>query len=207
MTKGELTRQHIIEKAAPVFNQRGFAGCSMHHLMEATGLEKGGLYRHFASKEELAVEAFKFAMEQVITARIGDLEKVTGAISRMMQVVQSFVQRPSPVAGGCPLMNVAADADTGCQSLKREAKHAIGLWKSKLCKILAEGAATGELRGDIDPQKTANTVISMLEGALVISRLEGNQQAMFDAQDSLATLFEGLRSSNAATSIACPSVP
>ena len=56
MRKGELTRQRIIAQAAPIFNQRGFAGCSMQDLMEATGLEKGGLYRHFSGKEELAAE-------------------------------------------------------------------------------------------------------------------------------------------------------
>ena len=42
MNKGEMTRQRIIEEAAPIFNQRGYAGCSMQDVMEATGLEKGG---------------------------------------------------------------------------------------------------------------------------------------------------------------------
>ena len=39
MGKGELTRQRIIEEAAPIFNQRGFAGCSMQDVLDATGLE------------------------------------------------------------------------------------------------------------------------------------------------------------------------
>ena len=50
MNKGEMTRQRIIEESAPIFNQRGYAGCSMQDVMEATGLEKGGIYRHFESK-------------------------------------------------------------------------------------------------------------------------------------------------------------
>ena len=57
MSKGEQTRQSIVEKAAPLFNQRGFEGCSMTAIMEATGLEKGGIYRHFDSKAQLASEA------------------------------------------------------------------------------------------------------------------------------------------------------
>ncbi len=64
MRKGEATRQRIIAEAAPIFNQRGFDGCSMQDLMTATGLEKGGLYRHFSNKEELASEAFRFALAQ-----------------------------------------------------------------------------------------------------------------------------------------------
>ena len=48
MRKGEATRQRIIAEAAPIFNQRGFVGCSLADLMEATGREKGGIFRHFA---------------------------------------------------------------------------------------------------------------------------------------------------------------
>src|SRR5436190_4666477 len=46
--KGELTRRRIVERAAPVFNQRGYAGTSLSELVAATGLEKGGIYNHFA---------------------------------------------------------------------------------------------------------------------------------------------------------------
>jgi AcrR family transcriptional regulator len=60
MTKGETTRQKIIAQAAPLFNRLGYAGCSMQDIMAATGLEKGGLYRHFSGKEELAEESFRY---------------------------------------------------------------------------------------------------------------------------------------------------
>jgi AcrR family transcriptional regulator len=48
MTKGELTRKRIVEAAAPIFNQHGYEGSSLNALMEATGLKKSGIYRHFA---------------------------------------------------------------------------------------------------------------------------------------------------------------
>ena len=53
--KGSATKQRIVEAAAPVFNQRGYWGASMADLMAATGLEKGGIYNHFGSKEALAL--------------------------------------------------------------------------------------------------------------------------------------------------------
>ena len=58
MRKGEQTRQDIIHKAAPIFHQKGYDGAVLSDLMRATGLEKGGIYRHFESKEELAGDAF-----------------------------------------------------------------------------------------------------------------------------------------------------
>ena len=51
-TKGQQTRQAIVEKAAPLFNKKGFEGTSLSDLMQATGLQKGGIYRHFSGKEE-----------------------------------------------------------------------------------------------------------------------------------------------------------
>ena len=61
MRKGEETRHEIIRKAAPIFNQKGYEGAALSDLMEATGLEKGGIYRHFDSKQQLAAEAFDYA--------------------------------------------------------------------------------------------------------------------------------------------------
>lgn len=192
MTKGEVTRQHIIEKAAPVFNQRGFAGCSMQDLMEATGLEKGGIYRHFGSKEELAVAAFRHAMQETVRARLVGLEAVAGAIPRLMHVVRAFVEIPSPVSGGCPLLNVAAYAESGCEGVQAQAKEFMGAWKARLLGILEDGIASGELRGDLDARRTANAVISMLEGSLVICRIEGTKQARRDAQETLEVMLGGL---------------
>ena len=62
MRSGEQTRENIIRQAAALFNQQGFAGASMSDIMLATGLQKGGIYRHFESKEALALEAFDYAV-------------------------------------------------------------------------------------------------------------------------------------------------
>src|ERR1700674_3944665 len=59
--KGEETRQENIPKAAPNFNRKGYSGAALSDLMRTTGLEKGGIYRHFESKQELAVDAFAHA--------------------------------------------------------------------------------------------------------------------------------------------------
>ena len=61
MRKGEQTRHEIIRKAAPIFNQKSYERAALSDLMEATGLEKGGIYRHFDSKQQVAVEALDYA--------------------------------------------------------------------------------------------------------------------------------------------------
>jgi TetR/AcrR family transcriptional regulator, transcriptional repressor for nem operon len=192
MNKGELTRQRIIAEAAPLFNQRGYAGCSMQDIMDATGMEKGGLYRHFASKEELAVEALRYALANSTWTRMENLEEIEGTVERLRCVIRRFVETPSAMPGGCPLMNAAIDCDDGNPMLRQVALDAIQAWKGRLVRVVEEGIERGEMRRDVEPRRIANTIVATLEGALMVSRLERNNVALEDARDSLETVLEGI---------------
>jgi TetR/AcrR family transcriptional repressor of nem operon len=192
MNKGEMTRQRIIEEAAPIFNQRGYEGSSLQALMDATGLEKGGIYRHFASKEELAVEALRYALKRVVAVRRRRLDEIEGAVQKLRYVVKQFVIKPVIMPGGCPLMNTAIDADDGNPALRAMVQDALQDWKAKLCSVMKEGIRLGEIRNDVEPRRIANAMIATLEGALMISRLEGNRTALKDARATLEMMLDGI---------------
>jgi len=190
VTKGEATRQRIIAEAAPIFNRRGFAGCSLQELMDATGLEKGGIYRHFESKEELAVEAFRYAVAQSVKLRIDHLETIPNAVDKLRAMVRRFVETPSAVEGGCPLMNTAIDADDGSAALRELALKGIRDWRERLAVIVREGVRRGEIKRGTQAKRVANTMIATLEGALMISRLERSREALKDARVSLDAMLD-----------------
>jgi TetR/AcrR family transcriptional regulator, transcriptional repressor for nem operon len=192
MGKGEKTRQRIIVQAAPLFNQGGLAGCSMQDIMEATGLEKGGLYRHFSSKEELAAECLKYSLELAFKYRSGDADHVPNAVDKLRYLVDRFTSVPSPLKGGCPLMNAAVDADDGNLQLRRIAQEALRHWKSKLIQIVNDGLERGEVLSGTDPIRVANTMITVLEGSLLISRLEASPRARDDARATLEVLLDAI---------------
>ena len=192
MTKGEATKQRIIAAAAPIFNQRGFEGASMQDLMAATGLEKGGIYRHFANKQELAAEAFRFTLAQNVKVRTDHLEQIPSAIEALRTVIKLFVETPSVVPGGCPLMNTAIDADDGNEVLRDLARKGIQDWRTRLSTIVETGITKGEIRKKTDPRRVANTIIATLEGALMISRLEDSKSALRDAQATLDVVLEDI---------------
>jgi TetR/AcrR family transcriptional regulator, transcriptional repressor for nem operon len=189
MHKGEMTRQRIIARAAPIFNERGYAGCSMHDVMEATGLEKGGLYRHFSNKEELAAEAFRYSLAKAQKLRTEDLDRSHGSVRLLRSFIERFVEKSSPLRGGCPLLNTAVDADDGNPVLREMARDAFRNWRERLAKIVSEGVRAGEIRASANPRQIANTIIATLEGALMMSRLEGNKIALKDAQAALETVL------------------
>jgi TetR/AcrR family transcriptional repressor of nem operon len=190
MRKGEQTRQEIIRKAAPIFNQRGYDGAALSDLMRATGLEKGGIYRHFSSKEALAAEAFDYAWQQTFDARIRDLDTIPNTIDRLKQLVANFVERRGLIPGGCPLLNTAVDTDDGNIVLRERARKALRGWRSYVVSIIAAGMKSREIRPTIDAKNVASLIISSLEGAVMLYRLERNEEAFRAVRGHLESYLE-----------------
>jgi TetR/AcrR family transcriptional repressor of nem operon len=175
MTKGEQTRRDIVEKAAPLFNQKGFEGTSLADLMQATGLQKGGIYRHFSGKKELAAEAFDYAWEKAVRGRLDGVADVPDCVDRLKKTIDNFVERRAGlVPGGCPLMNTAVEADDGNPVLRARARKALQGWTERLSRITAEGIKKHEIDRHVTPRQLSELIISSLEGALLISRLQND---------------------------------
>jgi TetR/AcrR family transcriptional regulator, transcriptional repressor for nem operon len=179
MGKGELTRQRIVALAAPIFNQKGFAGTALSDLMRATGMEKGGIYRHFESKQELAEDAFDHAWKVAMDTRFEGIEEIENSVDRLRQIVRNFRDRRAGlVPGGCPLLNTAIDSDDGNPQLRAKARRALRAWLHRLQLIAEEGKSRGEVRSDVNPAKLATLIASTLEGSLMVSRLERNEEPL-----------------------------
>jgi TetR/AcrR family transcriptional repressor of nem operon len=190
MRKGEQTRQEIIRKAAPIFNQRGFYGAALSDLMKATGLEKGGIFRHFDSKEMLAAEAFDYAWRETLNARIRDLRTISDTVDRLKQFVANFVERRGIIPGGCPLLNTAIDADDGNSVLRDRARKALRGWENHLTSIIDAGIKAREIRRGVNAKELATLVISSLEGAIMLCRLERSEAPLLAVQAHLDTYLE-----------------
>ena len=90
MRKGERTKQEIIRKAAPIFNEKGYDGAALSDLMRATGLEKGGIYRHFDGKEQLAAAAFDYAWKVALDGRFEGTQEISNTVDRLRRIVWNF---------------------------------------------------------------------------------------------------------------------
>lgn len=194
MSKAEETRLHILQQAAQVFNQRGYAGTSMSELMAATGLKKGGIYNHFASKDELAIAAFDYAIQQMqlcIREVVANQPTAIAQLHAMVDYGRRMVTDP-PIAGGCPILNTAIEADDTHPDLRAKAGRALQAWQLQIQRIVQTGIRQGELRQNLEPTEVAIAIIAMLEGALMMSRL-GDARVMEVAIAHLHHYLEELR--------------
>ncbi len=193
MSKGTETRNRIITKAAPLFNRKGYEGCSMQDIVEAVDLEKGSLYGHFPNKEALAVAAFDYAWSETCGARMTNMDTITNAIEKLKIHVTNAVSRPS-FAGGCPLLNTITDNDDGNPVLKRMAREALKEWRLFLESILKDGQDRREIREEVDPEEVAALTISLLEGAIALDRVDRKSGFLERAGRHLNAYFDTLAS-------------
>jgi TetR/AcrR family transcriptional repressor of nem operon len=193
--KGNKTRELIITKAAELFNQHGYNGCSMSDIMEATSLKKGGIYNYFTSKDEIAVEAFNYSYNKIIErfrSRLDNDKTSFEKLNSIIDVYASFLYDPV-VKGGCPIFNTAVDATDNHPSLKEHAKKGIASLQKYIEIKVMEGIDNQEFRTDCDPFTIASLVIINLEGAIIMWRVQGTDAHMKLAVGFLKEYLEGCK--------------
>lgn len=179
MTKAERTRQFIIEKAAPIFNRKGIAGTSMADIMEATKLAKGGLYGNFESKEEISLEAFKYLSKKLSDSISRRMDQKTSAVEKLFAMLDFYVESSvQPGNTGCPLLNFGTEADDTNPLLQKQVGEAIKRSQQRIAEILKKGRHDGEFGADLDTEKFSLKMFSMIEGGILVSKVQQNPKHM-----------------------------
>lgn len=197
MRKSDVTRQLIIEKTAPVFNRKGYAGTSLNDLTLATGLTKGSIYGNFSGKDEVALAAFEYNLAQITTTVAQEAAAATTATGKLLAYAESYSALFGTISatGGCPILNTSVEADDTHPALRKKAADAIRSWKKQLERIINNGMETGELRNDIIPEHTAITMIAIIEGAIMIARVCNNNNYFSTAMQQVKLMIANLEQS------------
>ncbi len=188
MSKGEETREMILLQAAQVFNRKGFFGASMADIMEATGLEKGGIYNYFQSKDDLALQAFDYAVDLMREEYAAAIKGKLNALDRLQAIFGVFrhvAVGSSPIHGGCPVLNTAAESDDAHPALRERARDAMQELNDFLARIVQRGVERGEIHFDADPHEVASLLYATLEGAIMVTKLSGDAAHIDRAIDHL----------------------
>lgn len=175
MNKAAKTKQFIVEMTAPVFNEKGYTGTSLNDMTNATGLTKGSIYGNFANKDEVALAAFDHNLQKIGVIIRQEMDKKTTCKDKLMvyvHVYENFLKHPFP-AGGCPILNTAIEADDTHPLLKQKAVDAIHNWKNIITSLIEKGIQQGEFSKHTNVEQTALTMIALIEGCIMISKLTG----------------------------------
>ncbi|RYY57846.1 MAG: TetR/AcrR family transcriptional regulator [Chitinophagaceae bacterium] len=176
MSKAEQTKAFIIERTAPVFNRKGYAGTSLSDLTMATGLTKGSIYGNFADKDAVALAAFDFNLAKVNALFAAEMAREATSREKLLVYVRlysRFHKYPFP-AGGCPVMNTGIESDDTHPGLKAKASEALVAWKNQIAGLIRKGIKEREFSGHTDVEQSALSILALIEGATLIGGTTGN---------------------------------
>jgi AcrR family transcriptional regulator len=194
-TKAERTKKYIIEKTAPVFNARGYAGTSMHDLMEVTGLTKGSIYGNFENKDEVALAAFDYNFQQVSIYIKSHMARHNAVIDKLLvypQTYRNFLKLPF-LSHGCPIANTATEADDTHPELKEKVAQALQYWRGSVEKLLKVGIENKEIKADINITEVVAVITGLIQGAALHAKATGKLNYLNAAMNFLETMIINLK--------------
>ena len=191
MSKGEQTRQMIIERSAPIFNKKGIAATAMSDIMDATNLSKGSLYVHFDNKDilaEAAVDHTMHLLEQKVQVAINRVDHPKEKLFAYLDAFRNPLNPPVP--GGCPMLNFGMEADDQNQVVLEKVAAVVNRSQQLIVDIIAQGIRQGVFKAHWNYKEFATLLFAMIEGGIFITNTTRKNDKMLIINRNLKKMIE-----------------
>jgi AcrR family transcriptional regulator len=170
-TKGDQTRQNIIEKSLRLFCVKGYYNTSINDILKATGLTKGGLYGHFPSKEDIWYAVYDEALTIWKAVVFQGIDPGSKPLERIQAFIENDIRNKlgnNVFEGGCffhsMLVELSGQSDAMSDRLLQGFSQLAGL----LCAWLEQADQQGTLKADLNFKEIASYIIISLNGAAAL---------------------------------------
>lgn len=152
MSKGEQTRQAILDEAFSMASRIGVGALSIGVLAERMRMSKSGLFAHFGSKEELQLAVLRESQARFAEVVLRPALRLPRGLGRLRAMVINWLDwtRAVNLPGGCVINAAALEFDDQPGPLRDEVKNSLLALRRTLAETVAKAVETGELRPDID---------------------------------------------------------
>jgi TetR/AcrR family transcriptional regulator, transcriptional repressor for nem operon len=170
--RGAATRARIVAAAASLVYERGAAGTSLDDVMAATGTSKSQLYHYFADKDALLCEVITAQLGRIIAAQEAAHLHEVSSWDGLQRWCDHFVTATAAThgAGGCPLGSLVGQLADQSEPARRVLAQCFAQWQSYLSDGFEAMRDNGELTAQADPAELALTVMTALQGGLLVAQ-------------------------------------
>ncbi len=180
------SRELLVETMGDLLWERGYADTSPRDVRERSGLGQGSMYHHFPTKRDLALAALERNVADLLPAAC-ELDGPGDPMAR----IEAHLMRPRDALKGCKVGRMTQDPQVRedpalLAPVTRAFAHVHECWT----RVLREAVAAGELRGDLDAERLAHTLMAVLQGGYVLA-IAAQDPAPFD--DARAGALDLLR--------------
>lgn len=181
------TSEFILDKVAPIFNKQGYIGTSLSDITNATGLTKGAIYCNFSNKEDLALKAFQLNISIAILPLFKLIATKEGSLNKLYTITnyQRNYYNLVKDRGGCPMLRVGVDTKFVNPLLFEAAEKLSRKFINGLIDILKKGIEFNEIKSDIDVNKYAQIILSLIEGSSLLAFTHNDETYITNAMDCI----------------------
>ena len=170
-TKGTRTRRKIIEQSMQLFSVKGYYNTSISDILAAADLTKGGLYGHYASKEDIWYAVY----EEAVGIWKGIVFKGIRNNSDPLRRFEKFIENDmldylgtDVFEGGCFFLNMLVELSGQSASMSKQILRGFVRLSGLLRTWLEEADQKGMLRENLDLKEVSNFIIISLNGAAAL---------------------------------------
>jgi TetR/AcrR family transcriptional repressor of lmrAB and yxaGH operons len=184
----DRSRAALIDTAATLFRRQGYAATGLSQILAEAGVKPGSLYHHFPQgKQQLAaavVEHTGAGIEQLLRRFLSGGLPVPDIVDRWIDILVAGLSADR--RDGCPIEPIATESVNASAVVRQASARAFSGWCSAIEERLhVDGWPLPEAKS------VAVAVISLIEGALILSRIAGDASALIAAKASARRLLEG----------------
>ena len=186
MPRPDRSRAALVDSAATLFRRQGYAATGLNQILDEAGVKPGSLYHHFPrGKQQLAAQVVDTAgagIEQLLRRFLSTGRSVAGIVDRWIDLLVAGLAGDQ--RDGCPIEPIATESVNASPAVREASARAFKGW----CAAVDE-----RLRSDgwsaAEAQQVAIAVISLIEGALILSRIAGDAAALNAAKPAARALL------------------
>jgi len=192
IVKNVGTRERILEIDAQAISGKSFNSCGLSEILSLAKVPKGSFYHYFQSKEDFGVALIEKASEEfveMLRPLLSDRKK--SPLQRLRTVFE--LSRKECMANGaarqCLIPKLALETSQLSEPVHAAVKCAYDQWCVLLVRVICEAQAVGEVSKKNDPDRLANLLVMLWEGATIRMQIDRSLQPV---DDFLAFVFDSL---------------
>ena len=175
----EYNREQVLQKAMKVFWKKGYEGTSMQDLVDATGLNRFGMYEAFKNKERLFLEVLSKYEEERTTKILAPLKGEPGGLASIkaffVQLIEGAMHQSVP---GCLMINTAIDLPARNKRAKTKIKKIIKRIEDALYECLSDARSRGEIKRKSNIIALTQYLLDVFLGMFVMMRVEADRKRL-----------------------------
>ena len=189
-------KNRIIEAAADIFAQRGYAGASVADIAVKAAIGKGTVYEYFSSKEDLFFAVFEWYTQRSSRQASVSISALGGsAADRLLTISDAITGQWDEIKDAFTLTMEfwAASASSQMRDrFKAAFRDLYQEFRQLISALIQEGIDHGEFRADIRPELVAKALVGTWDALFLQAWFEENFDPVAVAREFSGIIIKGL---------------